>query len=77
MVDRLQVYRAIDKLDRLGAKAVFELLTVGRRDRSGDYTKGAGLGLHAACFIMDSLGIPTQILCYRPDQSSAMVYIDG
>jgi histidyl-tRNA synthetase len=40
---RLTVLRAIDKLDRLGLKGVKELLGEGRKDESGDYTKGAGL----------------------------------
>jgi histidyl-tRNA synthetase len=40
---RLAVLRAIDKLDRLGADGVRALLGAGRRDESGDFTKGAGL----------------------------------
>src|ERR1700726_2294555 len=40
---RLTVLRAIDKLDRLGREGVTQLLGEGRRDESGDYTKGAGL----------------------------------
>jgi histidyl-tRNA synthetase len=40
---RLQVLRAIDKLDRLGAGGVEALLGEGREDESGDYTQGAGL----------------------------------
>src|SRR5271154_2648766 len=40
---RLTVLRAIDKLDRLGVKGVRELLGNGRKDESGDFTKGAGL----------------------------------
>jgi histidyl-tRNA synthetase len=40
---RLTVMRAIDKLDRLGPDGVMLLLTSGRRDESGDFTKGAGL----------------------------------
>ena len=40
---RLKVLRAIDKLDRLGADGVAALLGEGRKDDSGDYTKGAGL----------------------------------
>jgi histidyl-tRNA synthetase len=35
--------RAIDKLDRLGKEGVGELLGAGRKDESGDFTKGAGL----------------------------------
>jgi histidyl-tRNA synthetase len=41
---RLQVLRAIDKLDRLGADGVEALLGEGRKDDSGDYTEGAKLG---------------------------------
>ncbi|MEM1235086.1 MAG: histidine--tRNA ligase [Pseudomonadota bacterium] len=37
------VLRAIDKLDRLGSKGVRALLGEGRKDESGDFTKGAGL----------------------------------
>src|SRR4029079_3652675 len=40
---RLTVLRAIDKYDRLGRKGVEELLGEGRKDESGDYTKGACL----------------------------------
>ncbi|MFS4437103.1 histidine--tRNA ligase [Paracoccaceae bacterium GXU_MW_L88] len=37
------VLRAVDKLDRLGETGVRALLGEGRKDDSGDYTKGAGL----------------------------------
>ena len=40
---RLTVLRAIDKLDRLGVDGVRLLLGDGRKDESGDFTKGAGL----------------------------------
>jgi histidyl-tRNA synthetase len=40
---RLAVLRAIDKLDRLGEEGVWLLLGPGRKDESGDFTKGAGL----------------------------------
>ena len=40
---RLAVLRAIDKLDRLGIDGVRALLGKGRKDESGDYTKGAEL----------------------------------
>jgi histidyl-tRNA synthetase len=40
---RLTVLRAIDKLDRLGLQGVEQLLGAGRKDESGDFTKGAGL----------------------------------
>jgi histidyl-tRNA synthetase len=41
----LAVLRAIDKMDRLGADGVRALLGKGRKDESGDYTKGAELSL--------------------------------
>ena len=40
---RLSVLRAIDKLDRLGVDGVRGLLGKGRKDESGDFTKGAEL----------------------------------
>ncbi|MCP3374715.1 histidine--tRNA ligase [Bradyrhizobium cajani] len=40
---RLTVLRAIDKLDRLGVEGVRQLLGKGRKDESGDFTKGADL----------------------------------
>lgn len=40
---RGSVLRAIDKLDRLGQIGVVQLLGEGRKDESGDFTKGAGL----------------------------------
>src|SRR4030088_2364344 len=40
---RLTVLRAIDKLDRLGTDGVRALLGEGRKDESGDFTKGAQL----------------------------------
>jgi histidyl-tRNA synthetase len=42
------VLRAIDKMDRLGADGVRALLGAGRKDESGDFTKGAGLDAAAA-----------------------------
>ncbi|CAN7214404.1 histidine--tRNA ligase [Pararhizobium sp. LjRoot255] len=40
---RLAVLRAIDKLDKFGPEGVKLLLGPGRKDESGDFTKGAGL----------------------------------
>jgi histidyl-tRNA synthetase len=40
---RLTVLRAIDKLDKVGIQGVQLLLGDGRKDESGDFTKGAGL----------------------------------
>ena len=40
---KLTVLRAIDKLDKFGIEGVAALLGEGRKDESGDFTKGAGL----------------------------------
>jgi histidyl-tRNA synthetase len=46
------VLRAIDKLDRLGVNGVRELLGEGRKDESGDFTKGAGLDQQQAAKLL-------------------------
>ncbi|WP_045387097.1 histidine--tRNA ligase [Falsirhodobacter sp. alg1] len=46
------VLRAIDKLDRLGEAGVRALLGEGRKDASGDVTKGAGLATEQAEIVM-------------------------
>ena len=40
---RIVITRAVDKFDRLGIKGVASLLGKGRKDESGDFTKGVGL----------------------------------
>lgn len=46
------VLRAIDKIDRLGPEGVRALLGEGRKDDSGDFTKGAGLSAEQAEVVM-------------------------
>jgi histidyl-tRNA synthetase len=50
---RLAVLRAVDKLDRLGKGGVRALLGPGRKDESGDFTKGAGLEEKAIEVVLD------------------------
>ena len=40
---KLTALRALDKIDRLGWEGVKQLLGAGRKDKSGDFTKGANL----------------------------------
>jgi histidyl-tRNA synthetase len=58
---RLVVLRAIDKLDRLGPNGVFALLTSGRRDESGDFTRGAELSNPQADNVMRFLGYTSNV----------------
>jgi histidyl-tRNA synthetase len=50
------VLRAIDKIDRLGEEGVRALLGAGRKDESGDFTKGAGLGAEQIAIMMQFVG---------------------
>ncbi len=52
---RLGVLRAIDKLDRLGIDGVEQLLGKGRKDESGDFTKGVGLGADVIAILLSDL----------------------
>jgi len=55
------VLRAIDKIDRLGAEGVRALLGEGRKDESGDFTKGAGLSNEQAEVVMAFVNAPRLI----------------
>ncbi len=64
---RMTTLRAVDKLDRLGPTAVFQLLTTGRKDESGDFTKGAGLNSAQADNVMRYLGFSSVKSTYQKD----------
>lgn len=68
---RLQVLRAIDKLDRLGEAGVEALLGEGREDESGDYTDGAKLN---AAGIKAVLGFTT---ASDPDRETTIATLSG
>jgi histidyl-tRNA synthetase len=57
----LTVMRAIDKLDRLGISGVRQLLGEGRKDESGDFTKGAGLKAEAIELVISAIEEGAQI----------------
>jgi histidyl-tRNA synthetase len=67
---RLTAWRAIDKLDRLGEDNVRRLLGAGRRDESGDFTKGAGLDEEQINVIM-SFVLPETPSADRQQESPA------
>jgi histidyl-tRNA synthetase len=50
---KLSVLRAIDKLDKFGTDGVMLLLGDGRKDESGDFTKGAGLDAAQRGVVLD------------------------
>jgi histidyl-tRNA synthetase len=57
----LTVMRAIDKLDRLGISGVQQLLGEGRKDESGDFTKGAGLKAEEISLVVGAIEPGAQI----------------
>ncbi len=59
--ERGVVLRAIDKFDRLGMEGVGALLGAGRRDESGDFTKGANLSQAQGTIIMQFLNAGTMM----------------
>ncbi len=72
-VKRLTILRAIDKFDRLGTIGVNALLGPGRKDESGDFTKGAGLDAKAIDSVM-------WFVCATPDSATtteALAKIEG
>jgi histidyl-tRNA synthetase len=66
---RLTVLRAMDKFDRLGVAGVRDLLGRGRKDESGDFTKGAEL---------DAASIDTIVSVFEPsaDVEDKLAQID-
>ncbi len=60
-VERGIVLRAIDKFDRLGEYGVRALLGAGRKDDSGDFTKGAGLTTEQIEVVMGFVTSPSEI----------------
>lgn len=57
---RLAVMRAIDKLDRVGVDGVAALLGRGRKDESGDFTKGAELDAKQIEHVIAFVTLPTE-----------------
>ncbi len=56
----LQVFRSIDKLDRVGLDGVKQLLGPGRRDESGDFTSGVDLSPEQIEVVLGYLAIAGQ-----------------
>ncbi|WP_374656169.1 histidine--tRNA ligase [Phenylobacterium sp.] len=70
---KLAVLRAVDKLDRLGPEGVRLLLGEGRKDESGDFTKGAGLDAAGAEAVLAFVGAGLSGRAETLDQISAII----
>ncbi|MEK6676433.1 MAG: histidine--tRNA ligase [Planctomycetota bacterium] len=53
----VHILRTVDKLDRVGLEGVQQLLGPGRKDESGDFTKGVGLSANQIDVVMGYLSI--------------------
>lgn len=71
---RLNVLRAIDKLDKFGPEGVRLLLGDGRKDESGDFTKGAKLQENQIDAVLESLR-PDIILSGQGDDPNSMLLL--
>jgi histidyl-tRNA synthetase len=74
---KLDTLRSLDKFDKFGEEGVRLLLTTGRKDESGDFTKGVGLSVKQAETLV-SIFAPEnayRVSVKRPDGS--IVYIPG
>jgi histidyl-tRNA synthetase len=58
---KLTVLRAIDKADKFPPEEIKKLLMEGRKDESGDFTKGAGLSPEQADVVLESLSVRTSV----------------
>lgn len=70
---RLTVLRAIDKLDRLGINGVRQLLTEGRKDESGDFTKGAELPAEHAELVLWVTASKARLVTKREDVATDLL----
>jgi len=69
---KLTVLRAIDKFDKFGIEGVQSLLGEGRKDESGDYTKGAGLTVDQANRLLEAVPL-TQVRFRGVGENSAPI----
>ncbi len=74
---RLTVLRAIDKLDKFGPEGVRLLLGDGRRDESGDFTKGAGLSGEQAERVLALVSSPAPGAAGREGDPASSVGASG
>ena len=76
----INTIRAIDKIDRLGIEGVKSLLGKGRKDKSGDFTKGVGLNSQQIKEIIDYINNDIEFFREAPEVSYdgiSKIYDDG
>lgn len=74
---KLAVLRSLDKLDKFDAKDVRSLLGPGRKDESGDFTKGAGLDERQIDAVMQFVSAPFSEAAGGVNADTTQLYRDG
>jgi histidyl-tRNA synthetase len=69
----IHVLRAIDKLDRVGLDGVKLLLGPGRKDESGDFLRGVGLGVKQIDIVLSYLSIQSDTRVALCDELARVV----
>lgn len=73
---RLNVLRAMDKLDKFGTEGVALLLGAGRKDESGDFTKGAELDEASVAEIINFLSNPDYLASLNNEYAGLLLPAD-
>ncbi|WP_312411850.1 HisS family protein [Shinella sp.] len=74
---RVETLRSLDKFDKFGFDGVKLLLTVGRRDESGDFTKGVGLTEAQADLLLSLFAPGNAYRCSYIKEDSTVGYFEG
>jgi histidyl-tRNA synthetase len=74
---RLAVLRSLDKLDKFSADDVRLLLGPGRKDESGDFTKGAGLDATQIDAVMHFVSESAAAVAKREGFTPSPLYLEG
>ncbi|WPE22388.1 HisS family protein [Shinella zoogloeoides] len=74
---RVETLRSLDKFDKFGFQGVKLLLTVGRRDESGDFTKGVGLDEAQADVLLSIFAPGNAYRCSYTKEDGTIGYFEG
>ncbi len=74
---RVETLRSLDKFDKFGVPGVRLLLTVGRKDDSGDFTKGVGLSEGQADLLLSIFAPGNAYRCSYTKEDGTIGFFEG
>ncbi|KRB49858.1 histidine--tRNA ligase [Rhizobium sp. Root708] len=74
---RVETLRSLDKFDKFGFSGVKSLLTTGRKDESGDFTKGVGLSEPQADILLSVFAPGNAYRCSFAKEDGTIGYFEG